>query len=146
MATMDEIEVVLKKFGDEQSTLLDQFERMSFEVRLNQALLGRSLSEPSVHRNLTQPPAPPPHLVSQEKQARRRGSGFHKVLKKLLKPILRRSKGAKKEIPDPKDPSWCSWVESVAWKGRIVIRIGWMIEETDSHEEVAGIATGLKKL
>ncbi|KAA8517418.1 hypothetical protein F0562_017711 [Nyssa sinensis] len=41
---------------------------------------------------------------------------------------------------------WCSWVETVAWKGQIVIRIGWMIEGTDSHKEVAGIATWLEKL
>ncbi|KAJ4845682.1 hypothetical protein Tsubulata_035262 [Turnera subulata] len=111
---MDEIAVVLKRFGDEQSTLLDQFERLSFEVQLNQAILGRSLSEPGASRSrLLQAPltrqAPRP-LEAQVKQGRRaRGSRFDKLLKKLLKPILwrkGRAGGAKKEAPDPKDPKY----------------------------------------
>ncbi|KAI8014642.1 hypothetical protein LOK49_LG05G00071 [Camellia lanceoleosa] len=110
----DGIEVILRRFGDEQSTLLDRFERLSFEVQLNQAILGRSLSEPSVSRGWTHhhqaPPAAllvaPPAMASQVQQGKRRhGSGFQKVLKRLLKPILRRRWGSgKKESPDPKDP------------------------------------------
>lgn len=104
----------MKKFGDEQSNLLDQFERLTFEVQLNQAILGRSLSEPStmggskmpLPSSMAQPPtAAPPPLVSQVRQGRR-GWGFHKVLKKFLKPIFRRKGGSsgKKKMPaDPKD-------------------------------------------
>ena len=111
-----EIEVVLvRKFGDEQSALLDKFERLSFEVQLNRAMLGRSLSEPgSMARPKLLPPIAtimasdqtPPALVSQVRQGRRR-SGFQKVLKKLFKPIVgfrRSNNGGKKEVPDPKDP------------------------------------------
>ncbi|XP_057972784.1 pentatricopeptide repeat-containing protein At1g62680, mitochondrial-like [Malania oleifera] len=96
---MEEIAVVMHKFGDEQSTLLDQFERLTFEVQLNQAILGRSLSEPSTARpQAAQPLAPP---VRQG--GRRRGSGLRKVLKKLLRPILGR-KGTNREVPNPRDP------------------------------------------
>ncbi|EEF33679.1 conserved hypothetical protein [Ricinus communis] len=121
---MDELAVVLKTFGDDQSTLLDQFERLSFEVQLNQAMLGRSLSEPGVGRSRFQPPLnreapPPPALVKKQvRQGRRLGgsTGFNRMLKKLLKPIFSR-KGAKKcaafddavkrEVPDPKNAkSW----------------------------------------
>ncbi|KAH7866285.1 hypothetical protein Vadar_018190 [Vaccinium darrowii] len=108
---MEGIEVILRRFGDEQSTLLDRFERHSFEVQLNQAiLLGRSLSEPTVPRTRTQAPLPPPPLPvlvalpSQVQQGRRRGSGFKKVLKRLLNPILRRKSGRKEVVSNPKDP------------------------------------------
>jgi hypothetical protein len=127
---MDEIAVVLKRFGDEQSTLLDQFERLSFEVQLNQAILGRSLSEPGASRSQLkgklngQDTAP---LATHVKQGcRRRGLGFDKLLKKLLRPILgRKGKGdgggggaaaaAKKEgMADPKDPkSWKAFSRSL---------------------------------
>lgn len=46
------------KFGDEHSNLLDQYERLSFEATLNQAMFGRSLSEP---RRLM--PQSPPRLI-----------------------------------------------------------------------------------
>lgn len=123
--------MVLKKFGDEQSTLLDQFERLSFEVQLNQAILGRSLSEPGTSRpsrfkapvigqaQATAAAAPPPLVKTQVKQGCRRhrgSSGFDKLLKKLLKPILGRKVAkakdhgaAKMEVSaaDPRDPkSW----------------------------------------
>ncbi|KAG5550770.1 hypothetical protein RHGRI_015656 [Rhododendron griersonianum] len=108
---MERAEVILKRFGDEQSALLDRFERLSFEVQLNQAILGRSLSEPSVPRTRTQPPlvplvlvAPPPlAMAAQVQKGRRRGSGFKKVLKRLLNPILRRNGGRKEVVPDPND-------------------------------------------
>lgn len=107
---MEELSVVMKKFGDEQSTLLDQFERLTFEVQLNQAMLGRSLSEPStiVRSSKVPPPASlaPPPLISQVRQGRTRRSGFHKVLKKLLKPIFGRKGRGKKEVADPKDPMY----------------------------------------
>lgn len=68
--SMDEMKVGM--FGDEQSTLVDEFERLSFEMQLNQAILGgRSLSE-------SEPTVP----------KLRGGSGFNRVLKILLKPIF----------------------------------------------------------
>lgn len=101
--------MIMKKFGDEQSNLLDQFERLTFEVQLNQAILGRSLSEPSTTVRSKMPlpfsvAQPPPPLVSQVRQGRR-GSGFQKVLKKLLKPIFGRkgSRGKKEMSTNPKD-------------------------------------------
>ncbi|CAN1142044.1 hypothetical protein LINPERPRIM_LOCUS25795 [Linum perenne] len=98
------MEVVVKRFGDEESTLLDRFERMSFEVQLNQAILARSLSEPGsgVGHGRTQLQ----HLLNLRKQrdskqgwerqkgSRSRGSGLNRFLKKLLKPILGRKTAA----------------------------------------------------
>ncbi|XVE80745.1 hypothetical protein DITRI_Ditri15bG0005000 [Diplodiscus trichospermus] len=113
--SMDEISVVLRRFGDEQSTLLDQFERLSFEVQLNQAILGRSLSEPSVAKrlNCSQFQAPPP-AVSKARKGRR-GSGFKRVLKKLLKPILgRKGNAGKRPVADPQNPlSWKAFSRSL---------------------------------
>ncbi|CAN6715390.1 unnamed protein product [Malus baccata var. baccata] len=110
-------QVEMWKFGDDKSSLLDQFERLSVDLQLNQAMLRRSLSEPMYIRSefpllLTQgppepsrppppPPPSPPHLVAKK----RRGSGFNKVLKKMIKPILRRMSGKKDfPIPEAKDP------------------------------------------
>ncbi|CAI0423786.1 unnamed protein product [Linum tenue] len=108
---MEEIAVVLKRFGDEQSSLLDQFERLSFEVQLNQAILARSLSEPGVGpgagtgRSGLRTPlnrkeqraaavglTKVKHGQETEPERRRRGSSFtfNKLWKKLLKPILGR--------------------------------------------------------
>ncbi|KAJ0442344.1 hypothetical protein HanRHA438_Chr16g0755271 [Helianthus annuus] len=93
---MEEVEVVMKRFGDEQSTLLDRFERLSFEVQLNQAILGRSFSDPRYQS---------PTLRLQESTVRHhyhhRGSGFQKVLKKLFKPIFGRKKGERNESTPP---------------------------------------------
>lgn len=113
LETMDEIEVVLRKFGDEQSTLLDRFERLSFEVQLSQAMMRRSLSEPRASVVGLQAPvmiaAPAPPPTAMQVRRRRHGSGFHKVFKKLLSPILcRKGGGGRREVSaDPKDP--CSW-------------------------------------
>lgn len=90
MGAMDEI-VVLRISGDEQSTLLDGFERSSFEVQLNQ-VLGRSLTSSAGGFGLGAPliglaGSSPPPLVKPVKRERR-GSGFLKALKMLLKPIL----------------------------------------------------------
>ncbi|MBA0613100.1 hypothetical protein Godav_013609 [Gossypium davidsonii] len=108
--SMDEISVVLRRFGDEQSTLLDQFERLSFEVQLNQAILSRSLSEPSVAKRsqyCSQFQAPPPAVKPKGRKGRR-GSGFNRVLKKLLKPILgRKGNAGKKPVADPQNPMSC---------------------------------------
>lgn len=110
---MKEVEAVRRRFGDEQSTLLDRFERHSFEVQLKRAMLGRSLSDPTTTLpRTTYAPAPPPAppLISMVKQGRRfRGLSFQKVLKKLLKPIMGRgNKGtASTEVPGPK--SFSSW-------------------------------------
>lgn len=96
----DEIEVILRRFGDEQSTLLDRFERLSFEVQLNQAIqLGRSLSEPGIPRIFA--PAPPAPAPAPVHHPRRRRFGFQKVMKKFLGPILGR-KEARKKDPDQK--------------------------------------------
>ena len=113
--SMDEISVVLRRFGDEQSTLLDQFERLSFEVQLNQAILGRSLSEPSVaKRSHCSQFQVPPSAAPQVRKGRR-GSGFNRVLKKLLKPILgRKGNAGKKPVADPKNPlSWKAFSRSL---------------------------------
>ncbi|KAK9124745.1 hypothetical protein Sjap_014347 [Stephania japonica] len=112
-------------FGDDRSSLMDEFERLSFEIHLNQALrLGRSSSEPNVARTLA-PMAPVPlKMFSQSQrqqgaQRRRRGSGCRglpKVLKKLLKlPITfgRSFKGRSTDADhhhqcqtNPKDPMY----------------------------------------
>ncbi|KAK4748190.1 hypothetical protein SAY87_014776 [Trapa incisa] len=97
---MEEIAMVLNRFGDEQSTLMDKFERLTFEVQLNQAILGRSLSEPTTLRPL------PSHAIARDDRQpregrRRRPGGIGKVLKKLLRPFLlrggRRSNGKNKK-------------------------------------------------
>ncbi|KAM1353420.1 hypothetical protein ACFX2H_032915 [Malus domestica] len=111
-------QVKLWKLGDDKSSLLDHFERLSIELQLNQAMLRRSLSEPAYIRSefpllITQgpsepppppppPPPSPPHLVAKK----RRRLGFNKVLRKMIKPILSRMGGKKKDIPipDAKDP------------------------------------------
>ncbi|GLT68268.1 hypothetical protein SLA2020_405170 [Shorea laevis] len=104
--SMDEITVVLRRFGDEQSTLLDRFERLSYEAHLNQAMLARSLSEPRAvkSRLVAEPP-----LLPQVRQGRR-GSGFNRVLKKLLRPIFgRKGKTGGKQpqaAVDPQNPKY----------------------------------------
>ncbi|KAK1413036.1 hypothetical protein QVD17_34741 [Tagetes erecta] len=106
---MEEIEVVMKRFGDEQSTLLDRFERLSFEVQLNQAILGRSLSEPRVPRYQAQtlpmqPPLKQKVAAGRSHQHYHRGFGFPKALKKLFKPIFGSKKEEQKEcVPDQKN-------------------------------------------
>ncbi|KAL4606472.1 hypothetical protein ACB092_09G105400 [Castanea dentata] len=99
---MDELEVVLRISGDEQSTLLDGFERSSFEVQLNQ-VLGRSLTSSAGGFGLGAPligpvgSSPPP--LEKQVERGRRGSGFLKALKMLLKPILgtKGNRGGKKQ-------------------------------------------------
>ncbi|KAL5710050.1 hypothetical protein ACHQM5_020660 [Ranunculus cassubicifolius] len=76
------------RFGDEQSSLLDQFERLSFEIHLNQAILGRSWSESNVGR--------PYYPFVSQVQHRQRSRGLSKVLKRLLKPLVCR-KGGRQE-------------------------------------------------
>lgn len=103
--------VILQKFGDEESTLFDRYERLSFEVQLNQAILGRSLSEPSTlsgrRRRAEVPPSMPPPPPPESHQAncaggggggRRRKLRLHKILQKLLKPFLGRT--VKKDVRD----------------------------------------------
>ncbi|KAL6520841.1 hypothetical protein OROGR_017410 [Orobanche gracilis] len=86
---------IFKRFGDEESTLLDQYERLSFEAQLNKAMLGRSLSEPAVTRR---PPPPKPGRPGRSR------SGFQKVMKKLFSPILGNKGASKDGGPNPKDP------------------------------------------
>lgn len=94
--SMEEASVGLRRFGDEQSTLLDQFERLSFEAQLKQAILGRSLSESSVVKRCR---------CSQAEVGKGRcGAGFNRVLKKLMKPILGGKGNAEKNpVADPKN-------------------------------------------
>nr|DAD25781.1 TPA_asm: hypothetical protein HUJ06_027249 [Nelumbo nucifera] len=91
----------VERVGDEHRSLFDQYERLCIEIQLNQAILGRSLSEPSVGRSLgLGPPSEAPPLVSQVRQGRR--SSLPKVLKKLLKSIFGRKMGGRKdESPHP---------------------------------------------
>lgn len=102
------------RFGDQQSSLLDEFERLSFEAhaaQLSRMMLGRSLSEPKLQKS--HPPlisAAPIPLVNQVliMQGPRHpggggGSGFHKVLKKLLKPFIGRKREARKQASFDKD-------------------------------------------
>ncbi|KAK7349695.1 hypothetical protein VNO77_07273 [Canavalia gladiata] len=117
---MDEIAKIRKRFGDEQSTLLDQFERLSFESHLNKAMLQRSLSEPGFPRSVSQPRhvsvTPTIPLLNQVKQKPCRVSGLHKVLKKFLRPIFGRksNNGERKQTPDPKNPlSWKTFSRSL---------------------------------
>ncbi|XP_021893826.1 uncharacterized protein LOC110811595 isoform X1 [Carica papaya] len=87
-----EIESVERRFGDEQSTLLDQFERLSVEVQLKRAMLGRSLSEPSTaSSSYFLQSHPPPPLQSLFKE--RRSSGLNKLFKRLFRPFFRSKKG-----------------------------------------------------
>lgn len=106
-----EMAVIRKRFGDEYSTLLDEFERKSFEAHMNRSMLGRSLSEPGMPRSqsllISMAPIP---LVTQVMQGPRRGRGsaFQRVLKKLFKPILgRKRREGRKQVPDPKDLLFC---------------------------------------
>jgi len=119
---MDEVAKIRKRFGDEQSTLLDQFERLSFESHLNKAMLQRSLSEPGFPRSVSLPRhvsvTPTVPLLNHDKQRRCRGSGLHKVLKKLLRPIIGRKNSSggerKKHVPDPRNPlSWKAFSRSL---------------------------------
>jgi len=109
--------VIERRFGDEKSTLLDEFERLSFEVhaaKLNQAMLRRSLSEPGSQRSPSRlnGMAPIP-LVNQVIQGPYHGNGhglrFHRVLKKLLKPIFGRKKmrAGRKYVSDPCEIMFC---------------------------------------
>ncbi|KAB2630426.1 hypothetical protein D8674_007945 [Pyrus ussuriensis x Pyrus communis] len=110
-------QVQMWKFGDDKSSLLDQFERLSVDLQLNQAMLRRSLSEPMYIRlKPSRPPPPPPPSPPNLVAKKRRGSGFNKVLKKMIKPILRRMSGKKKDfpIPEAKDPRfWKTFSRSV---------------------------------
>ncbi|CAJ1948378.1 unnamed protein product [Sphenostylis stenocarpa] len=118
---MDEVAKIRKRFGDEQSTLLDQFERLSFESHLNKAMLQRSLSEPGFPRCVSQPRhvsvTPTIPLLNHGKQKRCRASGLNKVLKKLLRPIIGRKSSSvaeRKHVPDPMNPlSWKAFSRSL---------------------------------
>ncbi|CAA0836198.1 Unknown protein [Striga hermonthica] len=87
-------------FGDEQSTLLDRYERLSFEVQLKKAMLGRSLSEPVAAR------FPPPPKRETKTGLRGLRPGFSKAVKKLLSPMFGGGKRASKSVGhnNPKDP------------------------------------------
>lgn len=91
----------LQRLEDNQSSLMDRFERLSFEAHLNNALLGRSLSESGF--SLMYSADSPIHTAAPANQPRRR-LGLNKILKKLMKPIRYCSKkigrGRKEEACD----------------------------------------------
>jgi len=108
--------VIERRFGDEKSSLLDEFERLSFEAhaaQLHRAMLRRSQLEPGLQRSPSRliSIAPPTPLVNQVMQGPHHGNGhglrFHRVLKKLLKlkSILGRKKmrAGRKYVSDPCD-------------------------------------------
>ncbi|KAL1191552.1 hypothetical protein V5N11_002372 [Cardamine amara subsp. amara] len=102
----------LRKVCDDHmhSSLMDRFERLSFEAHLNNALLGRSLSESgfsSIYNavlddssTFTAAPA-------------RRGLGLNKILKNLMKPIRycsrRIGRGRKQDAHDFDPKSFKKW-------------------------------------
>lgn len=98
---------IMRRFGDERSSLVDQFERLSFEAHLNKAILARSLSEPSTtvraSARLQHPPTLVLPMLSQPNQGQQRHSrsSFHKLLNKLIKPFFAKWK---RVSADPKDP------------------------------------------
>lgn len=89
-------------FGDEESTLLDRYERLSFEVHLNQAILGRSLSHPTTLSSsssaswtnsssllfLQLSSTSPSHPHSAHRPRPRPKSTFMRVVNKLFTPIF----------------------------------------------------------
>ncbi|KAG9455197.1 hypothetical protein H6P81_008101 [Aristolochia fimbriata] len=81
------------RIGDTRSSLLDEFERASFQARLNQAVLGRSFSEPhGSSQNRLRPPA-----IAVQDHPRQSKKLVPNALKKLLKPIFRRKEQTSKE-------------------------------------------------
>ncbi|KAL3531601.1 hypothetical protein ACH5RR_005122 [Cinchona calisaya] len=117
---MDEVTAAVIVDNDE-SRLLDRYERLSFEVQLNQAILGRSLSEPSRRRRSRRTtrlaaslplPASDSDLVVMKKQEEtprprprpndNSKNRFGKVVKMLMRPILAIGIGTtKKDDPHP---------------------------------------------
>ncbi|EOA25351.1 hypothetical protein CARUB_v10018674mg [Capsella rubella] len=94
----------LQKFEDHRSSLMDRFERLSFEAHLNNALLGRSLSASGFSLMYSGDfDESPKHTAAPACQGRR-GSGLKKLLKNLIKPIRncsrRISRGRKQETHD----------------------------------------------
>ncbi|KAL2500313.1 uncharacterized protein Fot_34218 [Forsythia ovata] len=106
MVTTDETTEIFKRFGDEESTLFDRHERLSFEVQLKQAILGRSLSEPS-YKPLPKLVATP--IQQGQRLGWRRGWSIQKALKKFLKP----NKEAKKDLLESKEKQSSADLSSV---------------------------------
>lgn len=75
------------RLGDNKSSLVDQFERRSFEVQLNQAILRRCLTEP--HGSQLSTPALHPSPPSSEKVDRpnRSATRLPSALRKVMAPI-----------------------------------------------------------
>ncbi|CAF2112401.1 unnamed protein product [Brassica napus] len=105
----------IRSFGDNQSSLMDRFERLSFEAHLSNALLGRSLSESgfsSMYNAVLDDP-PPVHVEDQDCHRVRRGLRLNKMLKNLMKPIRycsrRISRGKKQDGYDLDARSFKKW-------------------------------------
>ncbi|KAG2258252.1 hypothetical protein Bca52824_077546 [Brassica carinata] len=107
----------IRSFEDNQSSLMDRFERLSFEAHLNNALLGRSLSESGFssmyNAVLDHDPSPPTHVEKQDCHKVRRGLRLNKMLKNLMKPIRycsrRITRGKKQEAYDLDARSFKKW-------------------------------------
>lgn len=84
-------------FGDEESDLLDQFERMWYESHLKMAMQNRSLSVSSSFQQ---------ESTTQGKKRRGFRPVLHRVLKKFINPILgvnsKRSDGSIQQVHDLK--------------------------------------------
>nr|GEU37250.1 hypothetical protein [Tanacetum cinerariifolium] len=79
---MEDMEVVLKRFGDEQSTLLDRYQLAPLPL----------------------PTPPEPEVIQGRRRHCHRRIGFQKILKKLFRPIFGSRKEERKyNIPDNKN-------------------------------------------
>lgn len=77
----------LQRFEDNHSSLMDRFERLSFEAHLSNALLGRSLSESGFSLMYSADFDDSPIRTTAPVCQGRRGSGLNKILKNLMKPV-----------------------------------------------------------
>ncbi|CAL9163242.1 unnamed protein product [Musa hybrid cultivar] len=82
-------------FGEHHTTLLDEFERLTFEIQLNRAILRRSYSEPIAART-THPARPHPAQHPPKCAKPWRPRRLFRALRRLFKPAIcgRRTKGA----------------------------------------------------
>ncbi|KAL5974796.1 hypothetical protein ACLOJK_031467 [Asimina triloba] len=96
---------VQRKFGDEHSSLFDQYERSAFEVQLNEVILGRSFSEPTMARFRPSSLLPPHHRPHPHHDIQtRRPSSSSKLLKTLKKMLIKPIMMSKKKWQRSKGP------------------------------------------
>lgn len=103
----------LQRFEDNHSSLMDRFERLSFEAHLSNALLGRSLSESGFSLMYSADFDDSPIRTTAPVCQGRRGSGLNKILKNLMKPVRYCSRkigrGRKQEAHDFDPKSLKKW-------------------------------------